>query len=73
MMGVLNHGLLFHGERYELQAMIPVGKLKDYIAFARKRCQPRIDDAAAATLVERYLDMRAAGKSRKVCCFTTHD
>jgi len=40
--------------------------LRDYIAFARARVRPRMNDAAAGKLASVYMDMRRDGKSRKV-------
>lgn len=50
-----------------LQAPVPLDLLKDYIAYARKRCNPELTEAAATRLVQSYKDMRAAGTSRKAC------
>ena len=47
-----------------------MGKLKDYIAYARTRCQPEISDAAAEDLVAGYLQMRRNGVSRKTITAT---
>ena len=41
-------------------------KLKDYIAYARTRCHPKLTDEAADDLISSYLAMRNAGSSRKV-------
>ena len=48
------------------QSVIPMAKLKDYIAFARAHCHPQLTDAAAQELVNNYVNMRRAGSSRKV-------
>jgi len=53
-----------------LQSVIPMEKLKDFIAFARARCHPQLTDAAAEDLVNNYLQLRRAGSSRKVFSFT---
>lgn len=49
-----------------VQEVIPPGKLKDYIAFARSTCHPQLQEDAAAKLVGNYLEMRSVGGSRKV-------
>ena len=49
-----------------MQAPIPIDKLRDYIAYARKRCNPELTEPAARLLVQSYKDMRATGSSRKV-------
>jgi hypothetical protein len=53
-------------EGFSMQSVIPMEKLKDFIAFARARCHPQITDAAAEDLVNNYLQLRRAGSSRKV-------
>lgn len=41
--------------------MIPLEKLRDFIAFARARCQPELSDEAAQDLVNAYQIMRHQG------------
>ena len=48
-----------------LQALIPAATLKEYIAFARARCQPELSPDAATDLIQGYCDMRRMGTSRK--------
>lgn len=38
--------------------------LKDYIGYAREKIQPKMDDEAAAILIDAYRDMRRVGKGR---------
>lgn len=38
--------------------------MRDYIAYARAHCHPLISDAAAQSLIERYLEMRRHGAIR---------
>ena len=47
------------------QALIPAATLKEYIAFARARCQPELSPDAATDLIQGYCDMRRMGTSRK--------
>ena len=47
------------------QAVIPAALLKDYIAYARARCQPELSPAAATDLIQGYCEMRRLGTSRK--------
>jgi len=48
------------------QGTIPMQLLREYIAYSRAHCKPELTDAAAAELVEGYLNMRRQGISRKV-------
>ncbi|DBA98060.1 TPA: hypothetical protein ACH3X3_012887 [Trebouxia sp. C0006] len=50
------------------QAVIPMEKLRDFIAFARARCDPELTDEAGQDLVSAYKSMRSQGTSRK--CIT---
>ncbi|XP_055342701.1 DNA replication licensing factor mcm4-A-like [Paramacrobiotus metropolitanus] len=43
---------------------LDTGLLKDYIAYARERIQPKLDDVAATVLIDAYRDMRRIGKGR---------
>ncbi|CAG9465584.1 unnamed protein product [Pedinophyceae sp. YPF-701] len=53
---------LFHEEApANLQPPIPQSVLRDYIAFARARCHPRIGAAAKARLIKEYVELRAIG------------
>lgn len=52
------------------QGIIPVKELKEYIAYARAHCNPRLTDESAAALVQGYLHMRGMGTSRKVITAT---
>jgi len=49
---------------------LPIETLRDYIAFARARVRPTLDDAAAGKLASVYMEMRRDGKSRKVVVAT---
>ena len=40
--------------------------LRDYIAYARSQCKPKLSEEAASTLIDGYVDMRRQGVSRKV-------
>ena len=40
--------------------------LRDYIAYARSQCKPKLSEDAAQTLIDGYVDMRRQGVSRKV-------
>ncbi len=51
-----------------MQAVIPMEKLRDFIAFARARCDPELTDEAGQDLVSAYKSMRSQGTSRK--CIT---
>ena len=48
------------------QATISVDTLRDYIAYARSQCKPKLSEEAATTLIDGYVDMRRQGVSRKV-------
>ncbi|KAL0018271.1 hypothetical protein WJX77_002133 [Trebouxia sp. C0004] len=50
------------------QAVIPMEKLRDFIAFARARCQPELTDEAGQDLVDAYRTMRCHGTSKN--CIT---
>lgn len=52
------------------QAIIKVDTLKDYIAYARAKCEPELTDDAAQDLVNSYLDMRQQGVSRSTITAT---
>ena len=54
------------------RSIIPAELLKDYIAYARAQCQPRLTDAASEALVNYYVEMRQMGSagSNKVITFT---
>eukprot|EP00884_Botryococcus_braunii_P014652 jgi/Botrbrau1/23188/Bobra.0041s0036.1 len=52
------------------QALIPMEKLRTYIAYARARCNPILSDDAAQELIEGYLNLRRMGSSRKVITAT---
>ncbi|KAL3152230.1 hypothetical protein ABBQ32_001312 [Trebouxia sp. C0010 RCD-2024] len=43
------------------EAVIPLEKLRDFIAYARSRCQPELSDEAAQDLVQAYQTMRHQG------------
>lgn len=45
----------------DTQAVIPLEKLRDFIAYARSRCQPELSDEAAQDLVQAYQTMRHQG------------
>lgn len=49
-----------------LQPPIPLETLREYIAYARTKCQPVLSDEALKALVDGYLDMRRMGSSRNV-------
>lgn len=38
--------------------------LKDFIAYARHHCNPKLDDTAGEELVQQYVEMRRIGKGR---------
>lgn len=48
------------------QEPLDTDTLRDYIAYARARVKPRMNDAAAGKLASVYMEMRRDGKSRKV-------
>ena len=52
--------------RLLVQGVIPMAQLREYIAYARAKCKPELTDAAAAALIEGYIQMRSQGVSRKV-------
>lgn len=52
--------------RRMVQGTIPMSLLREYIAYARAHCKPELTDAAAAELMEGYINMRKQGISRKV-------
>ena len=53
-----------------LQAVIPLEKLRDFIAFARAQCQPELSDEAAQDLVHAYQTMRNQGMGRNTISAT---
>ena len=53
-----------------MKAVIPVNTLRDYIAYARLKCQPELTDEAGQDLVNSYLDMRQQGISRSTISAT---
>ena len=53
-----------------MQVVIPINTLRDYIAYARLKCQPEVTDDAAQDLVASYLDMRQQGISRSTISAT---
>eukprot|EP00891_Asterochloris_glomerata_P005527 jgi/Astpho2/5527/fgenesh1_pm.00079_%23_8_t len=63
-------GLFYEHEAETPQAVIPMEQLKDYIAYARMRCQPEITESAAEDLVAGYLQMRRNGVSKKTITAT---
>jgi DNA replication licensing factor MCM4 len=44
--------------------VLPAQTMREYIAYARTRCQPRITDDAAAFLARQYQIMRTMGRER---------
>lgn len=44
------------------RAAIPIDTLREYIAFARNKVQPRLGEEAIALLAQGYLEMRMAGQ-----------
>ena len=54
----------------DAQAVIPFEKLRDFIAYARSRCQPDLSDAAGKDLVLAYKAMRQQGAGRKTISAT---
>ena len=51
-------------------APVPIETLREYIAFARATCQPKLTPEAAQKLANAYADMRALGMSRKTVSAT---
>ena len=51
-------------------APVPAALLRDYIAYARAKCQPRLTPETAQRLAQAYADMRAMGMSRKIVSAT---
>ena len=49
--------------------MIPLDTLREYIAYARAHCRPRLSEESGAALVDGYVEMRRLGVSRKVPAF----
>lgn len=49
---------------------IPLEKLTQYVSYARAACHPKISDEAASLLVDKYVEMRQLGSSRKVISAT---
>jgi hypothetical protein len=47
-----------------LQEVLPTRTMKEYIAYARTRVQPRISEAAASYLAQQYQTMRSMGRDR---------
>ena len=47
-------------ERDTEHPMIPIPLLKRYISYAKRRCQPRLNEAAAAALKNHYVKFRAS-------------
>ena len=47
------------------QAPIPIGQLRDYIAYSRAHCHPQLSPEAAEDIIEGYMNMRRVGSSRK--------
>ena len=45
---------------------IPLEKLKRYIAYARQKCAPRLDEAAAEALQNHYVGVRSTVREREV-------
>lgn len=52
------------------QAVIPLEKLRDFIAFARSRCQPELSDEAGQDLVNAYKTMRNQGVGKNTITAT---
>lgn len=46
--------------------VIPKEELKEYIAFARTRIEPKLSDEATEELVTAYSRLRSAGRDKKV-------
>lgn len=53
-----------------VQAIIPIDTLRDFIAYARLKCQPELTEEAGQDLVSSYLDMRQQGISRNTITAT---
>jgi DNA replication licensing factor MCM4 len=54
---------LFWEEQPEnMRAMIPVDTLREYVAFARNKVNPKLGDEACMLLAQGYLEMRMAGQ-----------
>ena len=53
-----------------MKAVIPINTLRDYIAYARLKCQPELTEEAGQDLVNSYLDMRQQGISRSTISAT---
>ncbi len=51
-------------------APVPIEILREYIAFARATCKPKLTPEAAQKLANAYADMRALGMSRKTVSAT---
>ncbi|KAL3142605.1 hypothetical protein ABBQ38_002922 [Trebouxia sp. C0009 RCD-2024] len=51
-------------------AVIPLEKLRDFIAYARSRCQPELSDEAAQDLVQAYQTMRHQGAGKNTISAT---
>ena len=51
-------------------APVPIEILREYIAFARATCRPKLTPEAAQKLANAYADMRALGMSRKTVSAT---
>jgi DNA replicative helicase MCM subunit Mcm2 (Cdc46/Mcm family) len=47
--------------------LIPKDLLKEYIAYARTRVQPKLNDAAIEELISAYTTLRMDGREKKVC------
>lgn len=56
--------------RQHMQAVIPLEKLRDFIGYARSRCQPELSDEAAQDLVQAYQTMRNQGVGRNTITAT---
>jgi DNA replication licensing factor MCM4 len=51
-------------------APVPIDLLREYIAYSRATCQPKLTPEAAQKLANAYADMRALGMSRKTVSAT---
>lgn len=51
-------------------APVPLDVLREYIAFSRATCKPKLTPEAAQKLANAYADMRALGMSRKTVSAT---
>jgi DNA replication licensing factor MCM4 len=49
---------------------VPIDLLREYIAYARATCKPKLTPEAAQKLANAYADMRAMGMSRKTVSAT---